>query len=79
MKVPLHLRSDSAFEQAYSDLVKALVPVRGQVGGGCVTKARSPQRSGKPLVGGGETPVKARYLHYLKFIMYVCMHMYSIQ
>lgn len=35
MKVPTHLRSNSSFEQAYSCLVKALVPVRGQtVGGG---------------------------------------------
>lgn len=29
MKVPPHLRSEASFEQAYSDLVKALVPVRG--------------------------------------------------
>ena len=33
MKVPPHLRSDGCFEQAYSSLVKALVPVRGQATG----------------------------------------------
>ena len=38
MKVPPHLRSNVNFEQAYSRLVKALVPVRGQtVGGGSST------------------------------------------
>ena len=34
MQVPPHLRTDGAFEQAYSNLVKALVPVRGHVPGG---------------------------------------------
>lgn len=38
MKVPPHLRSDNSFEQAYSRLVKALVPTRAAGG---IVKART--------------------------------------
>ena len=49
MKVPAHLRLNTGFEQAYSSLVKALVPVRGQTGGGpAVTKASPTAPTPKP-------------------------------
>lgn len=43
MKVPPHLRSETSFEQAYSDLVKALVPIRGvfQASDHCQRKTKS--------------------------------------
>ncbi len=60
MKVPPHLRLTNAFEQAYSSLVKALVPVRGQIGGVCAARAipaTAPQQRSmmrRSTVGGQE-------------------------
>lgn len=44
MKVPPHLRKDQLFEQAYSTLVKALVPTRGR-SGAAVKRVNQPSSS----------------------------------
>lgn len=59
MKVPPHLRSESSFEQAYSKLVKALVPVRGQ--SRTSPPLRVPKRGSKfrrSTIGGSNKAVK---------------------